>query len=66
MIQRIQVRAMTEKIWEGTQVEKIKDGRFAKFANQCKDAALNLLGHHAKNTKHSRNIPDQKLTLPSD
>ena len=41
-------------------------GRFAKFANQCKDAALNLLGHHAKNKKHSRNIPDQKLTLPSD
>ena len=33
-----------EKIWEGWQVEKIKGGRFAKFANQCKGAALNLLG----------------------
>ena len=37
-----------------------------KIRNQCKAAALSLLGHHAKNKKHSGNIPDQKLTLSSD
>ena len=53
VIQRIQARFVTEeKIWEGWQVKKIKGRRFAKFAYQCKDAALNLIGDHAKNKKH--------------